>query len=77
MERNGGPAAIRVPELDVGAPLPYLAEAQPVENGRDLPRLQNRRPGHELPADLQCLGADELALEFGLAVLEQHLDDFD
>jgi len=67
-------ASIRVPKLLMGAPLPDLFEAEPVQDPDDLARTQDRKPAHCSGRD--CLSTDELRLESWLAVLEEHRNDF-
>ena len=75
MKRHRCPAAIGVPELSVRTSLPDFCKPQLPEKRHDLARLENRRLRHGLRY-FDGLSADELALESGIAFLQQHLDDF-
>jgi hypothetical protein len=59
----------------MGAALSHHEEPQALENRFDLTRPEDRCFAHEL-GDLNGLRSDEFHFEFGLAVLQQQLDDF-
>lgn len=73
MNRDGRGSTVGVAELLVGAALADFDEAQTREKRYDLTRLEDRDSGH---LDDYGVGPDELGLQLGFAVLEQHGDDF-
>ena len=75
MKWHGRPATVRMPKLSVRASLPDFCKPQLPEKRHDLARLENRRLRRGLRY-FDGLSADELALESGIAFLQQHLDDF-
>ena len=75
MKRHRRPATIGVPELSVRASLPDFRKPQLPKKRRDFAWLENRRLRQGL-CHFDCLSADELALESGVAVLKEHLDYF-
>jgi len=75
MHRHGRDAAVGVAELLVRATLADLDETQPLEAGDNLARLEDRdrAQGRRL-SDENRLRPDELRLERGLAILDEHGD---
>ena len=75
MKRHCRPATIRVPKLSVRASLPDFRKSQLPKKRHDFAWLENRRLRQGL-RHFDGLSADELALESGGAVLQEHLDYF-
>ena len=65
-----------MPELAVRPTLANLHEAEAFQNRDDDPRSQRRNAAHGLD-DFECLRPDEGRVQRRLAVLEQHVDDFE
>ena len=74
VERNRRHAAVRMSILAVRTTLANLNESETGEDGGDPPRLQNGNVAHRL-GDLHRLRSDELPLELGRAILQQHGHD--
>src|ERR1700693_5084240 len=54
--------------------LPNEREAQRLQDAANLAGLEDRRFGHRLRRHSDALGANELGLQLGFAVLQKHLD---
>ena len=74
MKRHRRPTTIRVPKLLVRASPPDFRKSQLPKKRHDFARLENGRLRHGLRY-FDGLSPDELALESGVAVLKEHLDD--
>lgn len=71
MKWDGRGAAVGMTELLVRAALTHFNEAESREKCDDFSRLEDRNPGH---LNDYGMGPDELGLQLGFAVLEQHGD---
>jgi hypothetical protein len=74
VERNRRYATIRMAILAVRTTLANLNESEADQDGGDLPRFQNGDVAHRL-GDLHRLSSDELPLELGRAIFQQHGND--
>ncbi len=75
VQRDGGAPAVGVTILDMGTSLPHRHETQPLQNTADLGGFQDGDVAHGL-GNTDGLRADKFTLKLGLAVLQQHGDNF-
>jgi hypothetical protein len=75
VKRNRRAAPGTVAKLLMRTTLSHVHKAQPPQNGSDFGRLQNWNVPH-VSSNADVLYAHELRLEFGLAILQQHGNDF-
>ena len=76
MIRHGRAPTIRVTILHMRAALADKNETHGLQHATNLARLENWGLRHELGRNGNILGAYELGVQFWIAVLQQHFDDF-
>jgi hypothetical protein len=75
VKRNRCAPAIGVAILFVGTALTNLNKPELLQYCNNFCRVEDRKVSH-LSRDLYPLRSDELTVELGLAILEEHLDNF-